>query len=32
MDEIFGWFLGGHPLLTNRSLWRNFPMIRSSAG
>ena len=27
--EIFGWFLDGHPLLTNRSMWRNFPMIRS---
>src|SRR4051794_29548120 len=29
MERIFGWFLGGHPVLTNRSLWRNFPMIRS---
>src|SRR6185312_15067725 len=29
MSEIFGWFLGDHPLLTNRSMWRNFPMIRS---
>ncbi len=29
MAEIFGWFLGGHRLLTNRSMWRNFPMIRS---
>jgi anthraniloyl-CoA monooxygenase len=29
MAEVFGWFLGGHPLLTNRSMWRNFPMIRS---
>ena len=29
MGEIFGWFLEGHPLLTNRSMWRNFPMIRS---
>ena len=29
MAEIFGWFLQGHPLLTNRSMWRNFPMIRS---
>jgi anthraniloyl-CoA monooxygenase len=27
--EIFGWFLDGHPLLINRSMWRNFPMIRS---
>jgi anthraniloyl-CoA monooxygenase len=29
MVQIFGWFLGGHQLLTNRSMWRNFPMIRS---
>jgi anthraniloyl-CoA monooxygenase len=29
MSEIFGWFLAGHPLLVNRSMWRNFPMIRS---
>src|SRR6201997_4002032 len=29
MGEIFGWFLDGHPLLINRSMWRNFPMIRS---
>src|SRR5947209_104736 len=29
MAEIFGWFLEAHPLLTNRSMWRNFPMIRS---
>jgi anthraniloyl-CoA monooxygenase len=29
MEKIFGWFLEGHPILTNRSLWRNFPMIRS---
>jgi anthraniloyl-CoA monooxygenase len=29
MADIFGWFLEGHPLLTNRSMWRNFPMIRS---
>src|SRR5258708_7941618 len=29
MAAIFGWFLEGHPLLTNRSMWRNFPMIRS---
>lgn len=29
MADIFGWFLGGHQLLTNRSMWRNFPMIRS---
>ena len=29
MAEIFDWFLEGHPLLINRSMWRNFPMIRS---
>ncbi|WP_407159503.1 bifunctional salicylyl-CoA 5-hydroxylase/oxidoreductase [Bradyrhizobium sp. STM 3557] len=29
MKQIFGWFLGDHPLLTNRSMWRNFPMIRN---
>jgi anthraniloyl-CoA monooxygenase len=29
MAEIFGWFLDGHPLLINRSTWRNFPMIRN---
>ena len=29
MEEIFGAYLDGHKLLTNRSLWRNFPMIRS---
>ncbi len=29
MEEIFGWFLEGHKLLTNRSMWRNFPMVRS---
>jgi anthraniloyl-CoA monooxygenase len=29
MERIFGWFLGGHRILTNRSIWRNFPMIRS---
>jgi anthraniloyl-CoA monooxygenase len=29
MAQIFGWFLGSHQLLTNRSMWRNFPMIRS---
>ena len=29
MAEIFGWFLQGYPLLTNRSMWRNFPMIRN---
>lgn len=30
MTEIFESFLGSHPLLTNRSMWRNFPMIRSN--
>jgi anthraniloyl-CoA monooxygenase len=29
MAEVFGWFLDGHPLLINRSMWRNFPMIRN---
>jgi len=29
MERIFGWFLEGHPILTNRSIWRNFPMIRN---
>ncbi|MEN3287134.1 MAG: anthraniloyl-CoA monooxygenase, partial [Bradyrhizobium sp.] len=29
MKQIFGWFLGDHALLTNRSMWRNFPMIRN---
>jgi anthraniloyl-CoA monooxygenase len=29
MERIFGWFLDGHPVMTNRSIWRNFPMIRS---
>jgi anthraniloyl-CoA monooxygenase len=29
MAKIFGWFLDGHSLLINRSMWRNFPMIRS---
>ncbi|NBJ10843.1 bifunctional salicylyl-CoA 5-hydroxylase/oxidoreductase [Microvirga arsenatis] len=29
MEQIFGWFLDGHRVLTNRSIWRNFPMIRN---
>jgi len=29
MEQVFGWFLGGHKILTNRSIWRNFPMIRN---
>lgn len=30
MERIFGWFLDGHPVMTNRSIWRNFPMIRNA--
>jgi anthraniloyl-CoA monooxygenase len=29
MAEIFDRYLEGHPLLTNRSMWRRFPMIRT---
>ena len=29
MERIFGAYLKGHALITNRSLWRNFPMIRN---
>jgi anthraniloyl-CoA monooxygenase len=29
MERIFAEFLDGHPVITNRSLWRNFPMIRN---
>lgn len=29
MERIFGWFLGDHKILINRSIWRNFPMIRN---
>src|SRR3979409_1569948 len=29
MAQIFGRFLDRYPLLINRSMWRNFPMIRS---
>src|ERR1700716_674457 len=29
MAQIFERFLDGYPLLPNRSMWRNFPMIRS---
>ncbi|MET0429861.1 MAG: FAD-dependent monooxygenase, partial [Microvirga sp.] len=29
MESIFDWFLDGHPILTNRSIWRSFPMIRT---
>lgn len=28
-QKIFGKYLDGHPLLINRSMWRNFPMIRN---
>ena len=28
-ETLFGSLLQGHPILTNRSLWRSFPMIRS---
>ncbi|TCT10575.1 anthraniloyl-CoA monooxygenase [Tepidamorphus gemmatus] len=27
--RIFAKYLDGHPVLTNRSMWRNFPMIRN---
>jgi anthraniloyl-CoA monooxygenase len=30
MEQVFKEHLGGHRLLTNRSLWRNFPMIRNA--
>jgi anthraniloyl-CoA monooxygenase len=30
MERIFARYLKGHPILTNRSLWRNFPMIRNA--
>jgi anthraniloyl-CoA monooxygenase len=30
MERIFGDFLDGHGVITNRSLWRNFPMIRNT--
>src|SRR4051812_44336398 len=29
MERVFGWFLNGHRILTNRSIWRSFPMIRN---
>ncbi len=29
MERIFATFLDGHPVQTNRSLWRSFPMIRN---
>jgi anthraniloyl-CoA monooxygenase len=30
MERIFAKHLEGHSLLTNRSLWRNFPMVRNA--
>ncbi|MFE1597622.1 oxidoreductase [Methylobacterium sp. ID0610] len=30
MERIFGDFLDGHRILTNRSIWRQFPMIRNT--
>ncbi len=29
LEGVFAGELAGHPLITNRSLWRQFPMIRS---
>jgi anthraniloyl-CoA monooxygenase len=29
LETVFAEELAGHPLITNRSLWRQFPMIRS---
>lgn len=30
LETVFAKELEGHPLITNRSLWRNFPMIRNT--
>jgi anthraniloyl-CoA monooxygenase len=30
LEGIFAKELDGHPLITNRSVWRNFPMIRNA--
>ncbi len=30
MERVFATHLGGHKLLLNRSMWRNFPMIRNT--
>ncbi len=30
LETVFADDLGGHDLITNRSLWRNFPMIRNA--
>ena len=29
MERVFAEHLGGHGLVTNRSVWRNFPMVRN---
>ena len=29
MEALFAEHLGGHGLITNRSIWRNFPMVRN---
>jgi anthraniloyl-CoA monooxygenase len=29
LEGVFAEALDGHPLMTNRSIWRNFPMIRN---
>jgi anthraniloyl-CoA monooxygenase len=29
MEQVFRPYLDGHPILTNRSIWRSFPMIRN---
>ena len=31
MEHVFAEDLDGHPLITNRSLWRSFPMIRTAS-
>ncbi len=31
LEDLFADHLDGHPLLTNRSLWRSFPVIRCQA-
>jgi anthraniloyl-CoA monooxygenase len=29
LETVFADLLDGHPLITNRSVWRNFPMVRN---
>ena len=29
LQNLFADLLDGHPVLTNRSIWRNFPMIKN---